>query len=60
LTIVKVDADAAGTVLGQYGIQSLPTLLFFQDGKPTHTIVGALPKRALRDEVEKVLAAPVR
>jgi thioredoxin 1 len=59
LTIVKVDADTAPEITGQYGIQSLPTLLFFQGGKPTHKVVGALPRPALRAQVEKVLAAPV-
>jgi thioredoxin len=59
LTVVKIDADASLNVAGQYGIQSLPTLLFFQDGKPAHKIVGALPKAALRAQVQKVLAAAV-
>jgi thioredoxin 1 len=57
LTVVKVDVDHAQTIAGQYGIQSIPTLMFFQDGKPAHKVVGALPKPALRAQVEKVLAA---
>lgn len=59
LTVVKVDVDHAQTIAGQYGIQSIPTIIFFQDGKPAHKIVGALPKPALRAQVEKVLSAPV-
>jgi thioredoxin 1 len=59
LTIVKVDVDHAQAVAGQYGIQSIPTMIFFQDGKPAHKIVGALPKPALRAQVEKVLSASV-
>jgi thioredoxin 1 len=59
LTVVKVDVDDALSIASEYGIQSIPTLMFFQDGKPAHKIVGALAKPALRAQVEKVLAAPV-
>jgi thioredoxin 1 len=59
LTVVKVDVDHAQRVAGEYGVQSIPTLIFFRDGKPAHKIVGALPKPALRAQVEKVLSAPV-
>jgi thioredoxin 1 len=59
LTVVKVDVDNAQNVAAQYGIQSIPTLMFFRDGKPAHKIVGALAKPALRAQVEKVLATAV-
>jgi thioredoxin 1 len=59
LTLVKVDVDQAQTLAGAYGIQSIPTLIFFRDGKPAHKIVGALPKPAIKAQIEKVLATPV-
>ena len=59
LTVKKVDVDHAQLVAGSYGVQSIPTLIFFQDGKPVHKVVGAKPKPALKADVERVLAAPV-
>jgi len=39
----------------KYGIQGIPTLLFFSNGKIVHRQVGALPERALRDIVTQFL-----
>jgi thioredoxin len=59
LTVVRLDADAAPTVAGTYGVQSLPTLLLFQNGEPVQRLVGALTKGALKAKVEQALAATV-
>ncbi len=59
LTVMKVDVDHAQSVAGNYGIQSIPTLMFFRDGKPVHKVVGAKPKALLKADIEKALAAPV-
>ena len=57
LTIVRLDADSATTVVGTYGVQSLPTLLLFQNGQPLQRLAGALSKGALKAKVEQALAA---
>ncbi len=53
----KVDVDQSPGVSRQYSISSIPTLLFFKDGKLVERHVGALPKPALKDKVEALIAA---
>lgn len=43
----KLDADENPRVPQAFGVQGLPTLLVFQDGRLADRIVGVLPKPAL-------------
>jgi thioredoxin 1 len=56
LRVVKVDADENQEVAGQYGIHSLPSLVFFKDGREVQRIIGAWPKAKLAAAIEEVLA----
>ena len=47
LLIVKVDVDEAGVIAGKYGIQSIPTLILFENGQPVKTTLGYMPKPQL-------------
>ena len=38
--IAKVNVDDAGGVAARYGVQSIPTLIVFKDGKPVRQFVG--------------------
>ena len=58
LKVVKVDVDANSAVAGRYGIQGIPTIALFRDGKPVAVSVGAKPRRVL--EAELGIAAAVR
>lgn len=53
----KIDVDQSPGVSRQFGISSIPTLLFFKDGKLVDRVIGALPKPALKDKVEGLIAA---
>ena len=55
--IAKVDADSNPASTTAYGIGSIPTLNVYKDGKLVTSLVDARPKRAITDEIEKVLAA---
>ena len=57
LTVVKLDVDASPNTAMQYGIRSIPALLFFKDGQPVDQIVGAVPKGALKKKVDSVLGS---
>jgi thioredoxin 1 len=57
VTFGKLDVDQAPGVSRQYGIASIPTLLFFKDGKLVDRQVGALPKPMLKDKVDALIAA---
>jgi len=41
LTVVKIDADHAQSLMTQYAIRGIPTLLLFKDGELTERKVGA-------------------
>ncbi|MGW5051211.1 thioredoxin [Actinokineospora sp. NPDC004072] len=57
LTVVKVNTDENPVVARTYQVMSLPTLLFFTDGKPIQSLVGARPKMKLLSEVDAALRA---
>lgn len=55
LTIAKVDVDQNPAVARDFQIMSIPTMILFEDGKPTKTIVGAKGKAALLRELDGIV-----
>jgi thioredoxin 2 len=51
--IVKLNTDQNPGISSRYGIQSIPTMLIFKNGKQVDRLTGALPKQ----EIEKHLIA---
>ncbi|MFI1254776.1 thioredoxin [Streptomyces netropsis] len=51
LKIVKLDVDANPATQAAYGVLSMPTLLLFRAGEPVKSVVGARPKRRLRQDL---------
>ena len=47
LLIIKVDVDEAGEIAAKYGIQSIPTLILFENGKAVKNALGYMPKPQL-------------
>ncbi len=43
----KVDVDAQGALAARFGVQSIPTLLFFHNGEVVDQVIGGVPKSAL-------------
>ncbi|MGC8924114.1 MAG: thioredoxin family protein, partial [Candidatus Micrarchaeia archaeon] len=41
--VVKVNVDQFPALSRQFNIMSIPSLIFFENGKPKDKIVGALP-----------------
>jgi len=56
LRIVKLNVDENQQTAAQYGVMSIPTLIVFKNGEAAKTIVGALPKKRLVQELEPALA----
>ncbi len=52
----KLDVDQNRATPMKYGIMSIPTLLYFTDGKLVDKSVGAYPKSALEDRLDKLTA----
>ena len=51
LTIAKVNIDEHETVAAEYGVRAIPTMILFKGGKVAETIVGMLPKAALKTKL---------
>ena len=56
IEIVMLNIDQSPDTAAKYGVMSIPTLIVFKNGEPAHTIVGALPKKRLQQELEPALA----
>lgn len=54
--VAKLNVDENPITAEQYGIRSIPTLLFFREGRLVERLVGALPKQ----EIEKHLLAIIQ
>ncbi len=55
LDIVKVDIMENTNTASQFGVQSIPLMILFKDGKPVAQKLGAAPKGALKSWIEGVL-----
>ncbi len=49
LTVAKVNVDENQALARQFGVMSIPTLLFVDRGEVLGTFSGALPAHAIRD-----------
>ncbi|KAL2318368.1 hypothetical protein Fmac_032244 [Flemingia macrophylla] len=49
----KLNTDDCPNIATQYGIRSIPTVLFFKNGEKKESIIGAVPKSTLSATVEK-------
>ncbi len=55
VSIVKMDIMENTTVPGEIGVQSIPLLILFKDGKAVAQKLGAAPKSQLKGWLESVL-----
>lgn len=53
IKVVKVDTDVSPVVASEYGIRSIPTLMFFKNGNKVDTVIGAVPKSTLLNTLSK-------
>lgn len=56
--IGKVDVDHNPQISMDFGIRSIPTLLFFKNGQVVDQMIGAAPKRTLVSKLEALVAQP--
>ena len=54
--VVKLDVDNNPQTAMKYGIRSIPSLLFFKEGRPVDQMVGVVPKRVLAEKLDTLAA----
>lgn len=52
VTVGKLDVDHNPSTAARFGVRSIPSILFFKDGKLVDTVVGAVPKPALVQRID--------
>src|SRR5690349_1914329 len=55
--VAKVNVDTNPALASRYGIQSIPTLLYFAGGELRHQVVGAASKKAIVSKLEGLAVA---
>lgn len=55
----KVNVDENPRVAQEYGVRSIPTLLFFKDGEVQEKLVGAAGKGPLKQTLEELVGQTV-
>ena len=51
LKIAKVNIDDNEAVAAEYGVWAIPTMILFKGGQVAETLVGMMPKAALRAKI---------
>ena len=55
--IGKLDVDSNTNTAAHYGIRSIPTLLFFNEGKIVQQVIGVESKKEITDKIDALLQA---
>ena len=54
--IIKVDVDTNQATAMRFNVRSIPSILFFKDGRHVDTMVGAYAPPAFEEKIEKHLS----
>jgi len=56
IAVYKIDIDSAQDTAASLGIMSVPTCVFFKDGKEVDRFTGNVDLRTVKSHVDRVLA----
>jgi thioredoxin 1 len=57
VTVGKLDVDNNQQSATRFNVRSIPTILFFKEGKVVDQVIGAVPRPALESKIKQLLAA---
>jgi thioredoxin 2 len=53
--VAKLNIDANSSTPSRYGVNGVPTMLFFKGGQPVNRLVGAQPKGEIERQLNSIL-----
>lgn len=56
LKVGHLDVEGSPATAAQFGVMSVPTLIFFKRGKPANQITGSVSRQTLEQAIQKVIA----
>src|SRR5262245_43566244 len=56
LKVTRVDVEGSPATAAQFGVMSLPTIIFFRNGAPAGQLQGLVSRQVLEQTIQKVLA----
>jgi thioredoxin 1 len=54
--VFKVNTENNAQLTGEYGVISIPTMIFFKNGKPVDQVIGAVPKSVITKKLDALLS----
>ncbi len=55
IKIAKINVDENPFCSARYSVRSIPTMLFFKNGRVVDTIVGAVPRATIEEKIRSVI-----
>lgn len=53
VVVGKLDVDANPQTAAQFGVRSIPTILFFKNGEMVDRVIGAVPRPQLEQKIQQ-------
>ena len=55
VTIIKINTEEKPQIAGKFGINSIPTLILFKNGREVQRVSGALPLQDMKSAFERFI-----
>jgi len=55
VSFTKLNVDQSQEIALKYSVMSIPTIIIFKDGEVKDTIIGVIPKDAIKGKIEAVM-----